>query len=80
MRKEALLACQASFFQKLHEIVPDLPTQVAGAVLRLVTVNPATKALEQLDLLKTYMQLRFVILLSHERAHVITYGYVAKVT
>ena len=80
MRKETLVACQEFFFKKLHEIAPDLPPEVANAALRLLTVNPATKALEHLKLLNTYMQLRFVILLSPKRAHVVTYGYVAKVT
>lgn len=78
MRKETLVASRDRFFTKLRAFLPSLPLAVANAMLRLLTVNPATKALEHLKLLSTYMQLRFVIYLRDQRAHVILYGYVAK--
>ena len=79
MRKEVLIASRDHFIDKLHQLMPDLPSLVSDAILRLLSVNAATKALEYLKLLSTYMQLRFIVFLSRQRAHVITYGYVAKV-
>ena len=49
------------------------------AIIKLISINPAMKALEHYGLMPMYFQPRFMILLTRGALHVVTYGYVVQV-
>ena len=83
MRAEVLADCKATFLDQLREHIIGTNNMsspvMEDAIIKLLTVNPAMKALDHYRLMPMCLQPRYVILLTPGALRVVTYGYVVEV-
>ena len=70
---------ELKYSQHLSEahILPFAP-QLQDTVIKLMTVNPAMRAIEEYNWMPRFMQPRFVLLIYPDSLRVVTYGFVAQ--
>ena len=83
MSAKALSNCKATFLDQLRQHIVNSDNMsspvMEEAVIKLISINPAMKALEHYGLMPMYFQPHFMILLTRGALHVVTYGYVVQV-
>ena len=83
MSSSALSGFAAIAKAKQAEIVTEghmLPfsSRMQDTVIKLITVNPAMRAIEEYDWMPRFMQPRFVLVVYPDSLRVVTYGFVAQ--